>query len=83
LCRHIARQNFVVESNPDYEINGLVRVYNDANRFDKVKPKLLPGKWKFVERIDGLFKLKKGDVEIMVPRWMIKNDGGWSNFNSF
>ena len=72
LCRHIARQNFVVESNPDYEINGLVRVYNDANRFDKVKPKLLPGKWKFVERIDGLFKLKKGDVEIMVPRWMIK-----------
>ena len=72
ICKHMARENFVLESNPDYEISGFVRVYNDAHRFDKVKPKLLPGKWKFVERIDGLFKLKQGDVEIMVPRWMIK-----------
>ena len=72
ICRRIARQNYMITQTTDYEVNGYVRVYNDAHRFDKVKPKLLPGKWKFVERIDGLFKLKQGDVEIMVPRWMIK-----------
>ena len=74
ICKYMARENFVIESNPDYKIDGYVRVYNEANRFDKVKPKLLPGKWLVVERNNGLFKLNQGDVDILVPRWMIKTD---------
>ena len=40
---------------------------------DKVKPKLLPGKWEVIEPVDGLFKLRQNDDEILVPRWMLKN----------
>ena len=64
-----------MESNPDYEVSKTVRVFNDLSvrDFEKVKPKLIPGKWEYVGRENGLFKLQQNEHEIMVPRWMIKN----------
>ena len=74
IVKRIRAQNFAIENSDEYRVNDTVRVYNDANHMDKVKPKLLPGKWKFVGRKNGLYKLRRNDTEIKVPRWMIKND---------
>ena len=73
IVKRIRAMNFAVTTSPEYALNKYVRVYNQANAMDKVKPKLLPGKWEVVERVDGLFKLRQNDDEIMVPRWMLKN----------
>ena len=62
------------DQNPEYTLNKYVRVYNQASAMDKVKPKLLPGKWEGVEPVGGLFKLRQKNHEIMVPRWMMKNE---------
>ena len=72
-------ENLRIETNNDKTLQPIfedvdLRVYNNAHSFDKVKPKLLPGKWKFVERENGMYKLRQNNTEIMVPRWMIKND---------
>ena len=72
-------ENLRIETNNDKSLQPMfedvdLRVYNNAHSFDKVKPKLLPGKWKFVERENGMYKLRQNNTEIMVPRWMIKND---------
>jgi hypothetical protein len=40
---------------------------------DKVKPKLLPGKWEVIGSDNGLLKLKQGENELKVNRWMVKN----------
>ena len=40
---------------------------------DKVKPKLLPGKWEVIGSDNGLLKLKQGKNELKVNRWMVKN----------
>lgn len=80
LARRIHIQNFITEHDNDYAVEDTVRVYNNANPMDKVKPKLLPGKWKYVGRENGLFKLRQNDAEIMVPRWMIKNEAVWGDF---
>lgn len=73
LVKRIRLQNFTVDGALGYDVEKEVRVYNDADNMDKVKPKLLPGTWQFVERVNGLYKLKQGDNTIIVPRWMIKN----------
>ena len=73
IVKRIRAMNFAVTTSPEYALNKYVRVYNQANAMDKVKPKLLPGKWEVVEPVDGLFKLRQNDDEIMVPRWMLKN----------
>ena len=75
IVKHLRRQNFLMENNPDYAVSKTVRVYNDIPKRDmeKVKPKLLPGKWKYIGRENGLFKLQQNGTNIMVPRWMIKN----------
>ena len=73
LVKRIRLENFRMEGSLFYPIDKTVRVYNDADNMDKVKPKLLPGTWNFVERVNGLYKLKQGSNTIVVPRWMIKN----------
>ena len=75
IVKHLRRQNFLMENNPAYAVSKMVRVYNDIPKRDmeKVKPKLLPGKWKYVGRENGLFKLQQNGNDIIVPRWMIKN----------
>lgn len=74
LVKLIRIQNFAIENSNEYRVNDTVRVYNDSDHMDKVKPKLLPGKWNLVGRKNGLYKLRQDDTEIMVPRWMIKNE---------
>ena len=75
LVKRIRVKNFFVESSDDYAIedDAKVRVYNDAHFMDKVKPKLLPGTWEFVERDGGLYKVKQGKNIIRVPRWYLKS----------
>ena len=74
IVKRIRAQNFAVSNSPEYSLNKYVRVYNQANAMDKVKPKLLPGKWEVVEPVDGLIKVRQNRDEILVPRWMLKND---------
>lgn len=73
LVKRIRVMNFFVENSDDYAIkdNAKVRVYNDADFMDKVKPKLLPGTWEFVERDGGLYSVRRGENTIKVPRWML------------
>ena len=82
IVKQLRIQNFISETTQDRTLKPIwtddgdtkVRVYNNAHSFDKVKPKLLPGKWDVVERENGMYKLRQNGIEIMVPRWMIKND---------
>lgn len=76
IVKHLRKQNFLMENNPDYAVTKTVHVYNDlpTRDFEKVKSKLIPGTWKYIGREDGLFKLQQNGTEIMVPRWMIKNN---------
>ena len=75
LVKRIRIKNFFVEESDAYQLKegSKVRVYNDANFMDKVKPKLLPGTWEFVARNDGLYTVKNGKNIIKVPRWFIKD----------
>ena len=45
LCYHLVRHNFVVRNSDGYDIsiNSNVRIKNEANTFNKLKHKLLPG----------------------------------------
>ena len=74
IVKRIRAQNFAITNSPEYSLNKYVRVYNQANSMDKVKPKLLPGKWEVVEPVDGLIRVRQNRDEILVPRWMLKND---------
>ena len=75
LVKRIRIKNFFVEESAEYQLKEgtKVRVYNDAHNMDKVKPKLLPGTWEFVERDNGLYTVKNGKNIIKVPRWFIKS----------
>ena len=75
IVRKLRVKNFFMENNSEYAVSKTVQVYNDlpTRDFEKVKPKLLPGKWECVGREDGLFRVQQNGHEIMVPRWMIKN----------
>ena len=73
LVKRIRLENFRMEGSLFYPVGDKVRVYNDADNMDKVKPKLLPGTWQFVERVNGLYKLKQGNNTIVVPRWYCLN----------
>ena len=74
LVKRIRIKNFFVEESAEYQLKegAKVRVYNNAHNMDKVKPKLLPGTWEFVERDNGLYTVKNGKNIIRVPRWFIK-----------
>lgn len=69
----LMKENFLVETDPAYQVKGKVQVYNSANHFDKVRPKLLPGYWEVVGRKDGLFEVKRGNRTILANRWMLKS----------
>ena len=75
LVKRIHVKNFFVEESAEYQLKdgAKVRVYNDCDFMDKVKPKLLPGTWEFVERDGGLYKVRQGKNIIKVPRWFIKD----------
>ncbi len=74
LVKRIRVKNFFVEESAEYQLKdgAKVRVYNDCDFMDKVKPKLLPGTWEFVERDGGLYKVKQGKNTIKVPRWYLR-----------
>jgi hypothetical protein len=72
ICSSIARENFIIRSRPEYALNNYVRVYNAETAFDKVKPRFLPGYWEVVQREDGLVRVRQGDVNMKVSRWMLK-----------
>ena len=73
VCSEIMRENFIARANPEYKPTPYVRVYNTAHSFDKVKPRFLPGHWKVVGTEDGLVKIKQGESEMKVSRWMLKS----------
>ena len=73
IVEAITIENMKVKlQSPPLQIGSEVRVYNQANAMDKVKPKLLPGYWKVVGKNNGLVELKQGKNRIKVNRWMIK-----------
>ena len=73
LVKRIAVENMFVSSQPGYKVRKYVKVYNNSHDMDKVKPKLLPGKWEVIGADNGLLKLKQGKNELKVNRWMVKN----------
>ena len=73
IVEAITIENMKVKlQSPPLQIGSEVRVYNQANAMDKVKPKLLPGYWKVVGKNNGLVELQQGKNRIKVNRWMIK-----------
>lgn len=73
IVSELMRENFITGNKPEYKVSGVVRVYNEASHFDKVKPKLLPGRWKVIGTKDGLVELEQNGRRIKVNRWMIKS----------
>ena len=73
VVKAIMIENMFVEAQPDYDVGKYVRVFNEANAMDKVKPKLLPGKWEVVGFNKGLVQVKQGNNVLNVNRWMLKN----------
>ena len=73
FVKELMVENMFVKARPQYQVRKYVRVYNNAHDMDKVKPKLLPGKWEVVGSNNGLLKLKQGKNELNVNRWMVKN----------
>ena len=73
ICSSIARENWLIRSNPAYEPDKYVRVYNVETAFDKVKPKFLPGHWEVEGWENGLVKIRQNDNTMKVSRWMLKS----------
>ena len=73
IMSELSRENFIVRSRPEYAVKGFVRVLNAADKFDKVKPRLLPGHWKVVGTRNGLVELEQNKNRITVNRWMLKS----------
>ena len=73
IISELSRENFIVRSQPEYKVSGTVRVFNEASRFDKVKPRLLPGHWNVLGPKNGLIELEQNGNRIRVNRWMIKS----------
>ena len=73
FVKELMVENMFVKARPQYQVRKYVRVYNNAHDMDKVKPKLLPGKWEVIGSDNGLLKLKQGKNELKVNRWMVKN----------
>jgi len=73
IINEIAKDNIIKKLKGNWNIKGLnVRCYNEAGKFDKVKKKLLPGKWKVMGNDGGLFVVKQGEKTMKMPRWMLK-----------
>ena len=73
ICSSIARENWLIRSNPEYEPDKYVRVYNTETAFDKVKPKFLPGHWQVEGWENGLVKIRQNENTMKVSRWMLKS----------
>ena len=73
LCYHLVRHNFVVRNSDGYDIsiNSHVRIKNEANTFDKLRHKLLPGIYEVVGKDNNLFICKQGNKLVKVPRYML------------
>ena len=74
VVSELSRQNFIQSMRSDSKVSGNVRVMNESNIFDKVKPKLLPGYWTVIKNDDGLVELVQNNKRIKVNRWMVKSD---------
>ena len=73
ICNKLMKENVVKKLRDDWNVNGLsVRCLNESGKFDKVKRKLLPGRWNVKGNENGLFVCSQGDKIIKMPRWMIK-----------
>ena len=75
VVKELYIQNLQTELQKDFKLEPgtYVRVYNEASKFDKVKPKFLSGYWQVVQSNGALVKLKQNDSEITVNRWMIQS----------
>ena len=69
---NIMRSNLKRKLKQDPIIGCYVMVINESSKFDKVKTKLLPGIWKVIEYVDGLYVCKNGPNQIKLPRWCLK-----------
>ena len=74
VVKELYIQNTEIELQKDFKLEPgtYVRVYNEASKFDKVKPKFLSGYWQVVQSNEAMVKLKQNDSEITVNRWMIQ-----------
>ena len=74
VVKELYIQNTEIELQKDFKLEPgtYVRVYNEASKFDKVKPKFLSGYWKVIQSNGAMVKLKQNDSEITVNRWMIQ-----------
>jgi hypothetical protein len=66
-------QNILNNSDYDIEVGSLVKVYNNGDIFEKVKPKVLAGNW-IVKEYKGsnyVLENKLNNDKLVVPRWMI------------
>jgi hypothetical protein len=73
LVQEALKHNLSAKSKNDFDIVGkTVMCYNDAGKFDKVRSKLLPGKWTVTGRDDGLYVVEQGMKTLKLPRYMLK-----------
>jgi hypothetical protein len=78
LVQEALKHNLSVKSKNTFDIIGkTVMCYNEAGKFDKVRSKLLPGKWRVVGKDGGLFVVEKPrasmrPIQLKLPRYMLK-----------
>jgi hypothetical protein len=74
ICNAV-QHNQEVANSEDYEIpvGTAVKVYNDAGPFDKVKPKILPGKWEVIDHTGVNYTVfdHESNTKLNLPRWKI------------
>ena len=67
------RHNLKIKLNDDFNVVGkTVMCLNESGKFDKVKSKLLPGKWLVTGAENGLFVCENGSNTVKLPRYMLK-----------
>jgi hypothetical protein len=74
ICNAVQHNQEVMNSE-DYEIpeGTAVKVYNDAGPFDKVKPKILPGKWEVMNHTGVNYTVfdHESNTKLNLPRWKL------------
>ena len=73
IVRDAMQHNLKIKLKGDFNIVGkTVMCLNESDKFDKVKTKLLPGKWLVTGVEHGLFVCQNGSNIIKLPRYMLK-----------
>ena len=73
IVNNAMKHNLIVKLKDNFNIVGqTVMCLNESGKFDKVKTKLLPGKWLVTGVEHGLFVCENGSNSIKLPRYMLK-----------